>query len=112
MRLPVGLSHPPESADMVAPAERDETLNLFCDSPVPAFEAEGGEVLKFMGDGRLAIFRIGVDADVAPACVREFTAARRAHASCAELSAAAVADGGEELRFGLRRISAMRSTAI
>lgn len=59
MRLPVGLSHPPESADMVAPAERDETLNLFCDRPVPAFEAEGGEALKFMGDGRLAIFRIG-----------------------------------------------------
>ena len=35
----------------------------------------GGEVLKFMGDGILAIFRAGEDADI-EACLRAFAAAR------------------------------------
>ena len=88
-------------ADTMAPAELIETLNLFYDRLVPAIEAEGGEVLKFMGDGLLAIFRFGDDADIAPACARALTAARHAEAAITELSAAIVAEGGEELRFGL-----------
>ena len=45
-------------ADTIAPASLIELLNLFYDNLVPAIETEGGEVLKFMGDGLLAIFRI------------------------------------------------------
>ena len=37
---------------------------------MPPIEAEGGEVLKFMGDGLLAIFRIADDAPVGGACAR------------------------------------------
>ncbi|MGA2793672.1 MAG: adenylate/guanylate cyclase domain-containing protein, partial [Roseiarcus sp.] len=45
-------------ADRVPPQTLIELLNRFYDCLVPPIEAEGGEVLKFMGDGLLAIFRI------------------------------------------------------
>jgi len=38
-----------------------ELLNRYYDCVVPHVEAQGGEVLKFIGDGVLAIFRSGVD---------------------------------------------------
>jgi adenylate cyclase len=44
------------SSDMT-PEETVELLNVFFDCLVPPIEAEGGEVLKYMGDGLLAIFR-------------------------------------------------------
>ena len=52
-------------ADRVPPQALIELLNRFYDCLVPPIEAEGGEVLKFMGDGLLAIFRIAMTA-VAP----------------------------------------------
>jgi adenylate cyclase len=42
---------------MLSPEEAVELLNDFFDCLVPAIEGEGGEVLKYMGDGLLAIFR-------------------------------------------------------
>ncbi|HEX8665509.1 MAG TPA: adenylate/guanylate cyclase domain-containing protein [Beijerinckiaceae bacterium] len=39
------------------PEESVELLNAYFDCLVPPVEAEGGEVLKYMGDGLLAIFR-------------------------------------------------------
>ena len=42
---------------VLSPEEAVELLNDFFDCLVPAIEAEGGEVLKYMGDGLLAIFR-------------------------------------------------------
>ncbi|GJE60865.1 adenylate/guanylate cyclase domain-containing protein [Methylobacterium trifolii] len=44
------------SADMT-PEEAVELLNIFFDCLVPPIEREGGEVLKYLGDGLLAIFR-------------------------------------------------------
>lgn len=44
------------SADLT-PEEAVELLNVFFDCLVPAIEREGGEVLKYLGDGLLAIFR-------------------------------------------------------
>ena len=41
----------------LAPEAAVEVLNEFFDCLVPPIEAEGGEVLKYMGDGLLAIFR-------------------------------------------------------
>jgi adenylate cyclase len=41
----------------LAPEAAVEVLNQFFDCLVPPIEAEGGEVLKYMGDGLLAIFR-------------------------------------------------------
>ena len=64
---------------------------------MPPIEAEGGEVLKFMGDGLLAIFRIAADAELDAVRARALRAARRAEANIAALTAG----GGPDLRFGL-----------
>ena len=85
-------------ADTMAPAALIELLNLFFDNLVPAIEAEGGEVLKFMGDGLLAIFRIADDGEIDAVRARALRAARQAEANIAALRAA---EGGQDLRFGL-----------
>ncbi|MFL5204739.1 MAG: adenylate/guanylate cyclase domain-containing protein [Microvirga sp.] len=43
----------------LSPEEAVQLLNGYFDCLVPPIEAEGGEVLKYMGDGLLAIFREG-----------------------------------------------------
>jgi adenylate cyclase len=50
-------------------------VNDYYDCIVPPIDERGGEVLKFMGDGILAIFRTGKDSD-SEACLRAFAAAR------------------------------------
>ena len=50
-------------------------VNDYYDCVVPPIDERGGEVLKFMGDGILAIFRAGEDA-ASEACLRAFAAAR------------------------------------
>ena len=80
-------------ADTMSPEALIAVLNVFFDKLVPAIEAEGGEVLKFMGDGLLAIFRIAGDPELVVA--RALRAARKARANVAELPPA------EALRFGL-----------
>ena len=85
-------------ADTMAPAALIELLNLFFDNLVPPIEAEGGEVLKFMGDGLLAIFRIADDGEIDAVRTRALRAARQAEANIAALRAA---EGGQDLRFGL-----------
>jgi adenylate cyclase len=89
-------------ADTMAPASLIELLNLFYDNLVPAIEAEGGEVLKFMGDGLLAIFRISESADLDAACASALRAAKQAQKNIAALPNAGLGDTGEALRFGLR----------
>ena len=56
-----------------------ETLNAWFDSNAVAVEAHGGEVLKFMGDGLLAIFRAETDAA---------DAVRRAYAATVDVRSA------------------------
>ena len=63
-----------------------------------ATEAEGGEILKFMGDGLLAIFP--VDGSVDEACQRAFRAALAALESLAALNARRSAEGKLELAGG------------
>jgi adenylate cyclase len=60
-------------------SEEDVTalVNEYYDCIVPPIDERGGEVLKFLGDGILAIFRVGADGD-AEACLRAFAAARAA----------------------------------
>jgi adenylate cyclase len=57
------------AADLVA------LLNRYFDCQVPAIRAQGGEVLKFMGDGLLAIFPVE-HADNREVCARVLQAAR------------------------------------
>ena len=74
-------------------------LNSYFDALVPALEAAGGEVLKFMGDGVLAIFPIA--ADPADACSRALAGVAAARAALADLNAARRAQGKDELRYAV-----------
>jgi adenylate cyclase len=72
-----------------------DLLNLYFDSQVPVILEHGAEVLKFMGDGLLAIFTIaGNEIEV---CERALAAARRAQENIAALSGSVMPG----LRFGL-----------
>ncbi len=61
------------TADMVA-EDATALLNDYYDCVVPAVEDNGGEVLKFIADGVLAIFRAGSDGS--KACARALVAAQ------------------------------------
>jgi adenylate cyclase len=60
-------------------------LNDYADPQVTAIHRQGGTVLKFIGDGLLAIFPAGED--LAEACGRALAAAEEAFASLTEVSA-------------------------
>jgi adenylate cyclase len=68
-------------ADRVPPQTLVELVNDYFDCQVPAILKHGGEVLKFMGDGLLAIFPIGNDRDPAEVCARALAHTRRAETS-------------------------------
>jgi adenylate cyclase len=74
-------------------------LNAYFDGLVPAIEAERGEVLKFIGDGLLAIFPVA--AEPAPACAAALAAAATAKAALAEANAARKARAEPALRYGM-----------
>jgi adenylate cyclase len=59
-------------SDTVSPDVVLALLNDYAEAQVEEIEAHGGHVLKFMGDGILAIFR---DDDTTPACKRALDAA-------------------------------------
>ncbi len=74
--------------------------NRYFEIVVTAVEANGGEVLKFLGDGLLAIFPIGDDGDAAQACGNALAAARQALQNAAEAEPELGADFGLGLHFG------------
>jgi adenylate cyclase len=74
-------------------------LNSYFDCLVPAIEAHGGEVLKFVGDGLLGIFPVADDPTVA--CRGALAAAAAARAALSEANAERAAQGEPEQRFGL-----------
>ncbi len=82
-------------ADSLAPPILIDLLNRYFDCQVPVILEHGAEVLKFMGDGLLAIFTVA--GDETEVCERALAAARRAQANVAALSASAMPG----LRFGL-----------
>jgi len=82
-------------ADSLPPQALVDLLNRYFDCQVPPILDDGGEVLKFMGDGLLAIFPIGDGADAAKVCA---AALRAAHAARANVAALHQSDG---VRFGL-----------
>ena len=78
------------------PAERIvELLNEHFDCIVPHVLAEGGEVLKFIGDGVLAVFSANKPGK--ELCQAAYRAARKALAAIAEANAD---DGTQNVRFG------------
>ena len=50
-------------ADRMPPGDLVDLLNRYFDCQVPAIREAGGEVLKFMGDGLLAIFPMGAETE-------------------------------------------------
>jgi adenylate cyclase len=82
-------------ADRQPPRVLIDLLNRYFDCQVPVILDHGAEVLKFMGDGLLAIFTIA--GDETEVCKRALAAARQAQANVAVL-ASSVMPG---LRFGL-----------
>jgi len=64
-----------------------DILNRYFDCQVPVIHSRGGEVLKFMGDGLLAVFPIDdSEPDAAAACVRALDAARACRAAVQALT--------------------------
>jgi adenylate cyclase len=89
-------------ADRLPPQELVDALNRYFDCQVGPIMEHGGEVLKFMGDGLLAIFPVADDeSDAEWACSDVLVAARQARANVAALSTAGDAGSAHEVRFGL-----------
>jgi len=88
-------------ADRLAPRMLIELLNRYFDGQVPAIRRYGGEVLKFMGDGLLAIFPVAEGSgNISQVCQSALAAAREAKAAVAEM--ADRNDGSaDSVRFGL-----------
>jgi len=78
-----------------------EILNHYFDCQVAAIRSHGGEVLKFMGDGLLAVFPMAEqDGDEETVCGRALEAARQSRASVDALEYR-VGDATERFRFGV-----------
>jgi adenylate cyclase len=85
-------------SERLPPKELIDLLNRYFDAQVPTIHEGGGEVLKFMGDGLLAIFPIADEGDAAAVCRRALTCALTARDRIAELPRTENAEG---TRFGL-----------
>jgi len=88
-------------AERLAGDELTALLNEYFEVMAGAVVANGGEVLKFIGDGMLAIFELREAEDVAERCAAAIKAARAAAALVAECNAARREAGAPEIRFGL-----------
>jgi adenylate cyclase len=89
-------------ADHLPPPDLIDLLNRYFDCQVPAILNRGGEVLKFMGDGLLAIFPVGRDAgDIGNICKGALAAAREARNAVAGMLGAPADDHVEVIHFGL-----------
>jgi adenylate cyclase len=78
-----------------------EILNHYFDCQVATIRAHGGEVLKYMGDGLLAVFPIAESNGNAPdVCAQVLEAARESRASIGALHYP-VGDTVEHFRFGV-----------
>ncbi len=62
-------------SDTLAPSAVIDTLNRYFDCVIPPVKAHGGEVMKIMGDGILAIFNEGPDRGPAEVCRQALAAA-------------------------------------
>jgi adenylate cyclase len=82
------------------PEEMIAILNRVFDCQVPAVVDRGGEVLKFIGDGMLAIFPIAEDAQAGPICEAALHAAEAAQTAMGALDPTA-SDGPLSIGIGL-----------
>ena len=86
-------------SEQLPPQALIDRLNLYFGCQVPAILDHGGEVLKFMGDGLLAIFPIAGDGEADAVCGRALSCAREFRARIAELPR--TDENEAAIRFGL-----------
>lgn len=89
-----------ELAGSIDPTSLIRVLNELFECQVPAIERRGGEVLKFIGDGLLAIFPVN-DAGDAALCDAALDAAAESFDALAKLNDARTARAEAPIRFGL-----------
>ncbi|MGQ0681083.1 adenylate/guanylate cyclase domain-containing protein [Bradyrhizobium sp.] len=88
-------------SDRLPPETIVDILNTYFDCQVAAIKAHGGEVLKYMGDGLLAVFPIDeYVGDSQQVCARVLAAARETRAGVGALQYP-VGDTIERFRFGV-----------
>jgi adenylate cyclase len=89
-------------ADRLPPQTLVDLLNRYFDCQVPAILEHGGEVLKFIGDGLLAIFPLtGGTTEARAVCAQALAAAREAQDNIAAIEHAALVGNAQGVRFGL-----------
>lgn len=89
-------------SDRLPPADVVELLNRYFDCQVPSILKAGGEVLKFMGDGLLAVFPTADDgSDEREICANVLGAAREARSAVKALSQSSACPLSDRLSFGL-----------
>jgi len=88
-------------ADRLAREELTALLNEYFEIMVGAVKTEGGEVLKFTGDGMLAILELCTGEDVSRCCRAALRAAAAAMDAVDEANARRKAAGAAEIRYGL-----------
>jgi adenylate cyclase len=89
-------------ADQLPPQTLVNLLNSYFDCQVPVIFKYGGEVLKFIGDGLLAIFPLAEgEADARDVCDRALAAAREAQVNINAIEAPTNIDHAHGIRFGL-----------
>jgi adenylate cyclase len=88
------------------------TLNDYFSAMIEPVHAEGGELLKLIGDGVLAIFRIEQESDVARICEAALKSAERALANMAALNKPRLAPASRRSAPVSRCMSATRCMAM
>ena len=89
-------------SDRLPPETIVAILNRYFDCQVPAIREHGGEVLKFMGDGLLAVFPAADDeSDIAHVSAQALSAARAARATVGALQHQCPDELIERFRFGV-----------
>ncbi len=95
-----------DRADRLSGTDVLAVLNAYFEAMAAAVIAHGGEILKFIGDGLLAVFPIAADDDGREAAAASLAAAREALAAVARLNASPsppldAVDGWQPLRSGI-----------
>ena len=86
-------------SEQLPPQSLIDRLNLYFGCQVPAVLDHGGEVLKFMGDGLLAIFPIAGESQAGAVCQRALSCAQEFRKRIADLPPPA--ENETPIRFGL-----------
>ena len=88
-------------ADRLPGEALNRLLNQYFEIMAGAVMSEGGEVLKFIGDGMLAIFEVRTRADLGHACNAALRAARNAAQAVEKCNLERIAGGDVPIRYGI-----------